>query len=184
MQGTLLDSHSMGTSEHFTDRGDADNVGAGAEITVCSANIVSALAFFSLSVHIGTLDFLTAYLRRHYNVKGCRVAAMLLTMILIVFILVMQLSATWWHEDKESELFLVCAFCDFSLSGVPFSSTLTRLHAIAVILWTHYDRTAYAPFDLVTPPARKRLGTCLERKLRTIMRISTKAATGTHHPMT
>ncbi|KAK5549693.1 hypothetical protein LTR46_011906, partial [Exophiala xenobiotica] len=71
--------------------------GRWSEISIYSANVVSALAFFSASVHMGTLDFLITYLRGHGIVKGCRVFAMMCTLLLLIFILGMQLSSTWLY---------------------------------------------------------------------------------------
>jgi hypothetical protein len=114
--------------------------GRWSEITVYSANVVAALAFFSTSVHIGTLDFLTTYLRRHYVVKGCRVFAMMTTLILLIFILVLQLSIRWWATTGEANLFFICAFWDFSLLDVSFQLLLTQGYVIVLLLLTHYER--------------------------------------------
>ncbi|KAK5202980.1 hypothetical protein LTR41_011298 [Exophiala xenobiotica] len=101
--------------------------GRWSEISIYSANVVSALAFFSASVHMGTLDFLITYLRGHGIVKGCRVFAMMCTLLLLIFILGMQLSSTWWVDDQRSNLFVICA-----------GFVLARLYVILILIWQHY----------------------------------------------
>jgi hypothetical protein len=82
-------------------------------ITVYSMNTVSALAIFSSSVHLATLGILSGYLRKHNVVKGCRVGAMSLTLVLLLLVLLLQVSGTW-----SVDLFLCCALPDFTLSGI------------------------------------------------------------------
>lgn len=114
--------------------------GRWSQITVYSANVVASLAYFSSSVHMGTLDFLTTYLRRHDVVKGCRVAAMLVTVIMLVFILVLQNSDTWWIADQQSDLFLKCAFNDFAINKFDILNYISRFYVIILLLYAHYDK--------------------------------------------
>ncbi|EXJ90088.1 hypothetical protein A1O3_03157 [Capronia epimyces CBS 606.96] len=74
---------------------------------------------------------------------------MVVTMILLVFFLVMQLSSTWWtDEGTDSNLFLICAFWDFSLTDSSFELILTRGYVIVVILFAHYEKVVTLYSDL------------------------------------
>lgn len=122
------------------------------EITVYSANVVVALAYFSTSVHMGTLDFLTTYLRRHGIVKGCRVFAMLCTVILLTFLLLLQLSPNWPFQYKRSNLFLICAFWNFSKGGdVLTVNAISGIYVICFLIWQHWQRitTLYSTSGLL-----------------------------------
>jgi hypothetical protein len=116
--------------------------GRWSSITTYSANVVAALAYFSSSVHMGTLDFLTTYLRRHDVVKGCRVVAMLLTVLMLVFFLALQLSDGWYVVDHQSNLFVKCAFQDFQVGDSDGITWLPRLYVIALLVYAHYDKIA------------------------------------------
>ncbi|EXJ64296.1 hypothetical protein A1O7_00632 [Cladophialophora yegresii CBS 114405] len=113
------------------------------EISIYSANVVSGLAYFSTSVHMGTLDYLITYLRGHGIVKGCRVFAMVCTLLLLLFILGMQLSSAWWVDDQTSNLFVICAFWDFSTRWNTYDDAgfvLARLYVMVILVWQHYLR--------------------------------------------
>lgn len=140
------------------------------EISIYSANVVSALAYFSASVHMGTLDFLMTYLRGHGIVKGCRVFAMVCTLTLLVFLLGMGLSSTWYVDNKRSNLFLICAFWNFAFGWDTYDGlgyVVSRLYIIGILIWLHYERidTLYSVWgplpqgeDLMTKKKLERYG--------------------------
>lgn len=98
-------------------------------------NIVSALAFFSSSVHLATLGILSGHLRKHNVVKGCRVAAMSLTLVLLLLVLLLQVSGTW-----SVDLFLCCALPDFTLSGIGLIDFLSTIFVMLFLLLQYLDK--------------------------------------------
>ena len=117
--------------------------GGFSDITIYSANVVSALAYFSASVHMGTLDFLTTYLRKHGIVKGFRVVAMMGTAGLLVFLLGMQVKSNWWVRYGRSNLFVSCALWnptnDYTTLD-DLGAALGKAYVIANILLQHGER--------------------------------------------
>lgn len=112
-------------------------------ITIYSANVVSALAYFSASVHMGTLDFLTSYLRGHNIVRGCRVFAMICTATLLVFLMLLQLSSSWGVAVDRSNLFVICAFWDYTMMSGSLdylNYALGKLYVVIVLVYVHFER--------------------------------------------
>jgi hypothetical protein len=109
-------------------------------ITVYSMNTISALAFFSSSVHLATLGILSGYLRKHNVVKSCRVAAMSLTLVLLLLVLLLQISGTWSVVDQESDLFLCCALPDLTLNGSDPINVLSTIFVMLFLLLEYLDK--------------------------------------------
>jgi hypothetical protein len=139
------------------------------DITIYSANVVVALAYFSSTVHTGTLYFVETYLRRHGFMKNARVFAMLATLTLLVFLMVLQLSSTWEGPRGRSNLYLICAFYYYNLNNFDnvFAAFTTRGYVIISLLWTYCDKftslySGLGPFqqneDVATKTALKRHG--------------------------
>ena len=104
------------------------------DITVYSMNIVQVLAYFSSTVHLGTIPVLLTFLRRHRIAKGCRVSVMVVTLIMLVFVMILQMSATWSLNRDESDLFVRCALGHFTFYGVDPTDILAGVVIILFLI--------------------------------------------------
>lgn len=109
-------------------------------ITVYSMNIVSGLAFFAFSVHIATLNVLVGYLRKHNVVKGGRIVVMIVSLIMLILILVLQMSATWYFNGGYSDLFVCCAVLHFTLTGTGAFGDLSSIFVTIFLIIEYGDK--------------------------------------------
>ncbi|KAF2661827.1 hypothetical protein K491DRAFT_388332 [Lophiostoma macrostomum CBS 122681] len=109
-------------------------------LSVYEFQIVFALAWFSSTTHLATLDCLRHYFLTHHVVRNCRVFGMLFLLLLLSYTLVMSMASI------DETIPLACTFEYFGDQGVEDGSGLSvwlivqAAVTLAYLLWNYVVR--------------------------------------------
>ena len=113
------------------------------DLSVYSANVITALALLASSVHLATLPVIKRYNRSNRVVSIAKLVLMLSACTLLVILLVFQASATWYDYA-----YFKCAVRAFESP----SDVLTGIAYYTVSLTTHLcSLRGYQSFHIPTP---------------------------------
>lgn len=121
------------------------------DITIYSTSVVTALAYFSSSVHMGTLDFITTYLRAHRLLNIVRAFSMVCICLSLVCLLALSISDSFWVKRNKTDIFAICAFYHFSSNWARYVvlgrgwSIVSLLFVFTQRLWTLYSKAGPTP---------------------------------------
>ncbi|RTE80132.1 hypothetical protein BHE90_005342 [Fusarium euwallaceae] len=114
------------------------------ELTLYSTNIIIALGCLASTVHLGTFPFFMERLKEHHTAKLMRVVIMSAGSGMLIFLLVVQLSATW---DTKTHVFFMCTLHDYKINAEDYLDCIVSLTVPIVILTSTISiiRLLYVP---------------------------------------
>ncbi|RSL59928.1 hypothetical protein CEP54_007007 [Fusarium duplospermum] len=117
------------------------------ELTLYSTNIIIALGCLASTVHLGTFPFFIERLKEHHTAKLMRVLIMSAGSGMLIFLLVVQLSATW---NTKTHVFFWCTLHDYKINAKDYLDCIVSLAVPIVILHSTISivRLLYAPTPL------------------------------------
>ncbi|RSL87314.1 hypothetical protein CEP51_002290 [Fusarium floridanum] len=114
------------------------------ELTLYSTKIIIALGCLASTVHLGTFPFFMERLKEHHTAKLMRVVIMSAGSGMLIFLLVVQLSATW---DTKTHVFFMCTLHDYKINAEDYLDCIVSLTVPIVILTSTISiiRLLYVP---------------------------------------